>query len=278
MKNKNTKALLIGCGNLGTTLLKSWIKHNTFNEIVVIQPSLSAKKSFENLPQLQFVKTNKDLPENFSPNVIIIATKSPQLSNSLPDPTHYDNSTLFISLTTGISINHFHQILGTSAHIIRLMPNLGIQVDQSLNLAYAPPSLSHEYKDLTHKAFGHSGQLIWLDNEELLDKLTPISSSGPAYFFLLTEIFADKISQNGVSKKTASKIAKQILLGSALLTKENHLPEEPTHAPTKNELTEIAFNALKTELPEFINQALDTTIKKLDQLIHHASNEVSITT
>ncbi len=268
MTSDHKKLLLIGCGKLGTVLLDSWLHNKTFHEIVVVQPSLSAQKFFENFTQLTFVKSHKDIPLSFQPDIIAIAVKPKQVLDTLKNYTIYQDISLFVSLATGISINRMHPVLGPKANIVRLMPNVAVQIGQSLNLAYALPSLNPAYKNLTQKIFDCTGKLIWIDSEELIDTLTPISGSGPAYFFLLTEILADKISEQGISKETALTIANQIFLGSALLIEKNpNLQELRSSVTSKGGVTEAAIEVLEPRLPSLVKEALGAAMQRLKQLL-----------
>lgn len=267
MEKNHRKLLLIGCGKLGTVLLKSWIKDNTFNEIIVVQPSLSTQDSFGNIAHLTFVKSHKDVPDDFAPDVVIIAVKPHQVSDLLPDYARYQNSALFVSLATGISVKHFQEKLGTRANIVRLMPNVAVQIGESVNLAYALPGLATEYKNLTEKVFACTGQIVWLNSEELIDKLTPITGSGPAYFFLLTEILAGSLSKHGIDKEKSLSIANQILLGSALLTRENpDLEQLRLSVMSKGGITEAAIKVLHPRLPSLVDEALNAAIHRLEEL------------
>lgn len=268
MADHHKKLLLLGCGKLGTVLLDSWLNNKTFHKIVVVQPSLSAQKIFENFTQLTFVKSHKDIPHSFQPDVIAIAVKPKQVLDVLENYAIYQGSALFISLATGISINRMQEVLGPKANIVRLMPNIAVQVGQSLNLAFSLPLLNPVYKNLIQTIFDCTGKLMWIDNEELIDTLTPISGSGPAYFFLFTEILADRISNQGVTKETALSIANQILLGSALLTQKNpNLEELRSSVTSKGGVTEAAIEVLQPRLPNLIEEALDAAIHRLKKLL-----------
>lgn len=268
MTNNRKQLLLIGCGKLGKVLLDSWLQNDSFHEIIVVQPTLSAQESFQNLAHLTFVPAYTDIPDNFKPDVIVIAVKPQQVLDILPNYARYQESALFVSLATGISINRFQEKLGASANIVRLMPNIAVEIGQSLNLAYASPSLTPIYKDLTQKVFDCTGKLIWLSSEQLIDTLTPISGSGPAYFFLLTEILSDTISKHGIDQETALTIANQVFLGSALLTmKKPNLEQLRLSVMSKGGVTEAAIEVLQPRLSNLIEEALNAAMHRLEK--HH---------
>lgn len=267
MEEDHGKLLLVGCGNLGSVLLKAWLSNETFGQIVVVQPSLSACGSFENHSHISFVKDSDGIPGDFKPDVVVVAAKPQQLSPLLPSYSRYGDTAIFVSLATGISVSYLQEKLGSKARIVRVMPNVAVQVGQSLNLAYSGPALERSGKDLIEKIFDPTGELIWLKEEELIDKLTPISGSGPAYFFLLTEILADSISKYGIEKEVALKIANQVLVGSALLLAQDPEAEKLRGSVTsKGGVTEAAIKILKSELPELVDKALGAALERLEEL------------
>lgn len=267
MENIREKLLLIGCGKLGTVFLKTWLCHKTFSEIVVVQPSLDSEKSFKEDASLTFVKKPMEIPADFKPEVVVIAVKPHQVLGLLGEYARYKNSALFVSLATGISLKDCEEKLGGGAHVVRLMPNIAVEVGQSVNLACGLESLDSKYKNLTEKIFAATGKLVWLDSEELIDQLTPISGSGPAYFFLLAEILADSILRHGIDKETSLAIANQVLLGSALLTTENpDLSALRSSVTSKGGVTEAALKILQPRLKNLVEEALKAAMDRIGEL------------
>lgn len=258
------KLLLIGCGNLGKILLKSWFDDKVAKEIIVVQPSLTAQPLFQGV---LFIKHAKEIPKEFMPDVVVLATKPKHIKEILSEYLSFRDGSLFISLAAGISIKHLQQILGDTSKIIRIMPNTAIQVGESMNLAYSPKPLSDVYKELVSVLFAKTGHIIWLEKEELVDILTPISGSGPAYFFLLAQKLVRAATRQGIDEEMASMIIRQTLLGSAFLAKENKdFHQLKTAVASKGGVTEAALTVMDKKLEDLVEKAIEVALKKVEEL------------
>lgn len=259
------KILLIGCGNLGTALLHALLKHTELDEVVVVQPSLSRSSEFSLHQNVKFIASAAQLSSNFKPSYIILAIKPQNLSNVIG---HYKmGEAILISLLAGTSVATLQAYVGVSKKIVRLMPNLAMKFGESVNLAY----LNYEslpYLGDIKKLLSYAGNLIPLANEEMIEALTPLSASGPAFFLLLTELIKTLAINAGLEKKLAAELAQQTLVGSAHLAATNaDFNQLIAGVASKGGVTEAALNILNPTLPKLFQKAYNAAIERGKSLV-----------
>lgn len=277
------KLLLAGCGNLGGNILSIYAKHSVFEEIVVIEPSLSKAQQFSTFPNIAFKSNINDISVNFRPDIIILAFKPQQFSEVLPQYERFVitgdnvNNPLFISFAAGISLNTISNHLKNYNDIVRIMPNIGLSIGESTNLMYAEIKIKEKYNSILEKIFSITGKTIWLENEKMIEDLTPISGSGPAYFFLLCKILSDiMIEKLNMQQNIAQEIAEQILVCSAeiITNNKNNQNEDNNHhfttllnkVASKKGVTEAALIELNKNLPEIFCKAYTNAMSRLNEL------------
>jgi pyrroline-5-carboxylate reductase len=204
---KRAKFLLVGCGMMGGALKEGWERAKAPFDVVVIEPS-----SLAYLPDL------KSLPADYVPDLIIFAVKPQTLPEILPSYKLFsEKGCLFLSTAAGVNLNHYHKILGEEARIIRAMPNLPVTVGQGMAALVTRSSLNEKQRLLGAAVFEVSGKVIWLEKESLMDVVTAISGSGPAYFFRLVECLAAAGIANGLPPEVAMFLARQTAVGAGAM-------------------------------------------------------------
>ncbi|MDP2206840.1 MAG: pyrroline-5-carboxylate reductase [Alphaproteobacteria bacterium] len=206
--------LLVGCGKMGQALLTRWIDLKLCTEIHVIEPAAIDAA-------VPHVHTLDDLPDNCKPDVIIFAVK-PQV---LPDMTaaykrFAAQGALFISIAAGKPISFFESHLGTDAAIVRAMPNTPAAIGQGMTVACANAFVNDAQKKQAQDLLSAVGDFVWVPQERLLDPVTALSGSGPAYVFLLIEAMAAAGEKIGLDPAMAARLARQTVIGSAALARE----------------------------------------------------------
>lgn len=180
--------------------------------------------------------------------VVVLAVK-PQvmknvcisLSPSLPADC------LVISIAAGITCSSLLQWLGGERHIVRAMPNTPALVQAGASGLYAATGVSAAEKDLAEQILGAVGTVAWVENESLIDAVTAISGSGPAYFFLMLEAMVDAGVQQGLDRETARQLAIQTAAGAARLaqTSDADLAELRRRVTSPGGTTEQAIAAFE---------------------------------
>lgn len=261
--------LIIGYGNLGQAIANVFSKKAFIQKLTIVATKPHATTD----QKINFVTT----PElvTASPDVIIIAVKPQVLKDVLPLYKKFAQS-LFISLAAATPIATLQKYLGAKAVVARIMPNMAISLGASATLGFIPCeqqiisdtiSLASN-QELINQLFADTGKLLWLPSEEQLDNLTLIFSSGLAYFFSMTENLANIAKQYGLDTQKALELAKQTLLGSALLLNEDNLtPDEASKKiMSKGGVTAVAMEKLREPLQKLLQEAIAAGIKRMREL------------
>jgi pyrroline-5-carboxylate reductase len=204
------KLLLVGCGVMGGALKQGWERVKAPFEVTVIDLSYSGA-----------LATIDAIPENYKPDIIIFAVKPQVLPEILPLYVRFKaTGCLFISIAAGISLDTYHKHLGDDEHIIRAMPNLPVTVGQGMAVLVTRSNLSGKHRTLGQSIFESSGKVIWIENEGLMDVVTAVSGSGPAYFFRFIECLAASGIANGLSFEVAMELARQTAIGAGAMLQQ----------------------------------------------------------
>jgi len=218
---KRAKFLLVGCGVMGDALKQGWEYAKAPFDVVVIDPS-----------HPQYLPNITSLPENYAPDMIIFAVKPQTLPEILPLYRRFSGQgRLFLSIVAGISLCAYHTDLGEEEYIIRAMPNLPMTVGQGMAVLVTRRPLSEQHRALGQAVFETSGKVIWLDKESLMDTVTAVSGSGPAYFFRLVECLAAAGVACGLPPDVAMGLARQTAIGAGAMLQ--HSPGAPADLRTR---------------------------------------------
>ena len=214
--------LLVGCGKMGGALLSGWLRAGTVGKVDVIEPSAAQ------VPEGPAVSRHdriEDLAIGVSPDVVVFAVK-PQIADSVvPLYSRFAGpDTLFLSVAAGRTIGYFQGGLGPDAAIIRVMPNTPAAIGQGVSVLVASDSVSQPQRDLAGRMMEAAGAVEWIEDEALIDAVTALSGSGPAYIFLLIETMAEAGKSVGLPADLAMRLARQTVFGSAALAAQSDEP------------------------------------------------------
>lgn len=208
--------LLVGCGKMGGALLRRWQELTLYKDICIVEPGpinvLAAKQ----------VQTFDKIPPAFKPNVIVMAIK-PQI---MPDVTklykdYAAQGALILSIAAGMPVKFFERELGRKAAVVRAMPNTPASIGQGISVACPNHNVTKTQKALATKLLGSVGEVMWVEDEKLLNPVTALSGSGPAYVFLLIEALTAAGRKIGLDAKMAERLARQTVIGSAALAADS---------------------------------------------------------
>lgn len=124
---------------------------------------------------------------------------------------------LIISIAAGISCGSIQHWLGDNCRVVRCMPNTPALVQCGASGLYASNAVTEEQKTLAHSILSAVGIVQWVESETLIDPVTAVSGSGPAYFFLMLEAMVDAGVEQGLTKEVAQQLAIQTAAGAAKL-------------------------------------------------------------
>jgi pyrroline-5-carboxylate reductase len=210
----------LGAGKMATALARGIIRAKLVaaNQMIASDPIAGARTAFAKATGAKTTTSNLEVVK-FA-KVILLAVKPDQVAAVLADvreqftPTH-----LLISIAAGVPIAKLEAGLGADARIIRVMPNTPALVGESAT-AYAPgKAATAPDSELAQKLFSAVGSAFAV-KELLLDAVTGLSGSGPAYVYLFIEGLSDGGVAAGLPRDVATKLAAQTVLGSAKMVLE----------------------------------------------------------
>jgi len=158
-----------------------------------------------------------------SANVLVLAVK-PQVMKAVCEGLRaaaQARQPLIISIAAGIRIEQLDAWLGGGLPIVRAMPNTPALIGAGATGAFANARVDDAQRDLAESILGAAGSLAWVGDESLMDTVTAISGSGPAYFFLLVEALEEAAVAQGMSRDTARELAAQTCLGAGRMLRED---------------------------------------------------------
>lgn len=146
-------------------------------------------------------------------DALVLAVKPQVMREALGGLTPGPATTV-VSIAAGVRVDSLRQWLGGHVAIVRAMPNTPALLRQGVSGLYAPASVAAGARALADKILSAVGKTCWVGTEALLDAVTAVSGSGPAYFFLLTEALRDAGEALGLDRGTAKLLAEQTLAGA----------------------------------------------------------------
>ncbi|MBS41277.1 MAG: pyrroline-5-carboxylate reductase [Rhodospirillales bacterium] len=254
------KLLLVGCGKMGQALLSGWLKDGLLEENVrVVEPL--ADNNLQSRFNLNFVKSVDSLDPNFHPEFVVFAVKPQVMDNIVPLYFRFVRlQTVFLSIAAGKSTKYLESLLTKNAPIIRSMPNLPAAVGQGMTVAYKNSNVSKKQKVNATKMLEAVGEVGWVKKESLIDCVTAISGSGPAYVFLLIECLEKSAIELGLNPDLARQLAIVTVSGSSgMVRKTSESPEMlRKNVTSPGGTTEAALEVLMGSdgLEELINAAV----------------------
>src|SRR6202012_2049201 len=137
---------------------------------------------------LTVVSDAASIPAGFAPAAVVLAVKPQSAAEALPPHAGYAGQAVFLSIMAGRTIGGMRSLLHDSAAIVRAMPNTPAAVRQGVTVACPGSGVSTPQRTLCDRLLQAIGKVAWVEDEALLDPVTAVSGSGPAYVFLLAEL------------------------------------------------------------------------------------------
>ena len=222
--------LMVGCGRMGGAILRGLEAKGARREVWIVDTALPS------YPGARTVASLKELPPLDAPTVLL-AVKPQVIGALLPDLAPLARGqTLFLSVIAGLTITGMSTALGAGARIIRAIPNTPAAVQHGISAAVAGPGVGEAEQRRADAILGAVGEVVWLEDEGLIDVVTALSGSGPAYFFRFAEALSQAGRALGLPPEIAERLARRTLEGSGVLAAST----ERTLAELRTEVTSPA--------------------------------------
>jgi pyrroline-5-carboxylate reductase len=211
----------IGAGNIGEVLIRGLIESGKVDKTDIIASDASPERLgyIASTYGIRATSSNVELAESAS--IIIIAVKPQNIDNLLEElsSSSHENH-LFISIAAGITTEKLAKKMHHKSGIIRVMPNAPASVLAGIAAIYPGRNISPVDLERAVSIFECVGRAVIIKNEALMDVVTGLSGSGPAYVFMMIESLSDAGVQLGISRKEASLLAAQTVYGAAKMLLE----------------------------------------------------------
>ena len=210
--------VLVGCGKMGTAMLRGWIAAGVASRCVVVEPA-GIPAGIEATAEIVWYSSPQGLPAELRPDAVVFAVK-PQIADEVvPDYRSWARpETLFVSIIAGKTLAGLARHLGHAA-IVRTMPNTPAAIGRGITVACATPRVTVDQRRLCDRLLAAIGESAWVENEALMDGVTAVSGSGPAYVFLLIEALARAGQAEGLPADLALRLARATVAGSGELAR-----------------------------------------------------------
>ncbi len=265
------KLIVIGCGNMGSAIIKGLMKREEplFEAIFACDHSPEKGKSIQETGAL-FVESLSGIDID-DETVVLIAVKPQNIEPALEQiKDKLCKGTLLLSVAAGVSIEKLSQLSGHDK-IVRVMPNTPTLVQKGAAGWIASPTVTAEQKTLITSMLGRFGMAIQVENEDLINSVTALSGSGPAYVFYFLEALVEGGTSLGLSEEDALQLAIQTVSGAAELAKSSSslddLKNLRAKVTSKGGTTEKAISSLKeANFETLITKAMEAAYKRAQEL------------
>ena len=206
--------LLVGCGRMGGAMLSGWRERGLAPSVAVDPDPTAAAYAG---PDLAVVPNAAAIPAGFAPAAVVLAVKPQNAAATLPAYSAYAGHAVFLSIMAGRNIAGIQHLLSPAAAIVRAMPNTPAAVRRGVTVLCPGPGVAPTQRALCDDLLQAIGKVAWVDDEALMDAVTAVSGSGPAYVFLLAELMQAAAIEQGIAPDLARLLARETVSGSGAL-------------------------------------------------------------
>lgn len=265
----NKKIGIIGCGNMGEAIFSrlSQVMEKSTN-LMVSEKDSDRRAAIQAKHKIIVEIDNNYLVKDC--DVIILAIKPKDFEKVLSQEIccGVSPNKLLISIAAGITTKHIEDVVGKEIPVIRVMPNMPAIVGEAISSISAGTSTAKEHMAITREIFSMIGAVVEVD-ENMVDAVTAISGSGPAYFFYFIEGLIEAAKKLNFDSKTARELVIKTALGSAKLLDQSK--EDPgllrRKVTSKGGTTEAAIKIFESEkLKDIIRSAAEAACKRSKEL------------
>ena len=215
----DSQITLIGCGKMGSALLEGWLGDASLDaHFTIIEPDHTHLGWLANEPRVSLYQDcTAAISDNETASAMIVLAVKPQMMDDALAAigSLSDASSAYLSIAAGISTGWLKQRLGLDAVVLRAMPNTPAAVGKGITALFA--DAPDTVRDLARQLLLAVGDVVLIDNESLMDAVTAVSGSGPAYVFLLVEAMSVAGVKVGLPEALAKELAKATVCGAGAL-------------------------------------------------------------
>ena len=237
----------IGGGNMASALVGGLLKNNfSANQLRVVEINLDNRNKLKS--EFAVHVTDQIAQGIAGSNVIVLAVKPQQLQSVASEIAPLLNGQLLLSIAAGIRSADIARWAQCSK-LVRAMPNMPALIQSGITGLYALPEVGPAQRETAQTIMAAVGETLWLADEALMDALTAISGSGPAYVFYFIEAMQQAAVELGFGATDARRLACQTFLGASKLADSNleDVRELRARVTSKNGTTERALLSMESD-------------------------------
>ena len=261
------KVAFLGGGNMANALIGGLLaKGFDARAISVIEVSPAARERLA--AHRVRVSTAPDAATGGA-DVLVLAVKPQDMRRALASLGAPVGGKLVISIAAGVRIASLSRWLGGHRKIVRCMPNTPALIAAGISALFAPAEVSPEERRRAETVLAAAGEVVWVDDERLIDVVTAVSGNGPAYVFWLMEQLAAFAERSGIPPQDAQRLALHTVLGAAKLAAGSAEPPSALrrNVTSRGGTTEAALKAFDAEqLAERLARALEAAVRRGGEL------------
>jgi pyrroline-5-carboxylate reductase len=246
MTSLPTSLVLVGAGKMGGAMLRGWLELGLApGGVALVDPS--PEPDIIELAARRGLRLNPPDEAIAGPEVLVLAVKPQMLDAAAPRLAALAGAhTLAISIIAGKTIANLQARLPRVGAIVRAMPNTPAAVGRGATAAAASEGVSAAQRETARTLLSAVGQFDWLPDESLIDAVTAVSGSGPAYVFLLAEALAEAGTGLGLPPDLAMRLARATVEGAGELMHRE--PEVPASRLRENVTSPAGTTAAALEI------------------------------
>jgi pyrroline-5-carboxylate reductase len=244
----NIRAAFIGGGNMGGALMRGLIARGLPAANISVGEA-NQQRRIALADELGVHVTADNREAIAGADAVVLAVKPQDMANTVQAlaDVFASRPPLVLSIAAGIRVADIAGWCGSGVPVVRAMPNRPALNNAGASALYAPAGLSEAHRTLAAGILAAVGTTVWVGDEDALDVVTALSGSGPAYFFLLTELMVDAAVNLGLERASAQELAVQTLFGSGQMARasDGDLARLRAEVTSRGGTTEAAVRAFE---------------------------------
>jgi len=264
--------LLVGAGKMGGAMLERWLERGLDpHQVTVLDPAVDgARRAALTSAGIGVAGTPDDVPRGrFA--VLLLAVKPQAMAEVLQAVAPLAGpQTVIVSVAAGVRLERLQAAFPSGQPVVRVMPNTPAQVGKGVSVAVAAPEVPEEARGIVEALLQAVGKSAWVKDEGLLDAVTAVSGSGPAYVFLLAECLAEAARRVGLPDGLAELLGRGTVAGAGALLDASALPAATLrqNVTSPNGTTAAALQVLMAEdgLQPLITRAVEAAKRRSIEL------------
>lgn len=241
--------LVLGAGAMGKAIINGCLaQFSVIGKVTIVDPADSVATAF-NDDRVKHVTSPFMIDRHEHFDAIVVAVKPQNADDAIAEAVDAVGARLgasvVISIMAGVTTSQIKEVTGADIPVVRCMPNLAAIAGESPNVAFSSSDCGEEERQLFERLFSGSGPVFWVEDEMVMNAVTAVSGSGPAYFFRVVSAIERAGVNMGLDASLSRSLAIQTIAGSAAVLKSDPDPQSwCERVASKGGTTEAALEKL----------------------------------